>query len=129
MKDSCPQVSPASLAKSDDVRRAIRECARCAEIFFRSNRGTPSPRAHLRLSFLEFYLVSLPFRTQLRLFYCLVARDPIAWRAELVATCLEAGEASVSTQKFERAVTTYEHGLRVIPSHDELNAGLLATRR
>ena len=83
MKDSCPQVSAASLAKTDQVRRTIRECA----------------------------------------------RDPIAWRASLVSQCLESGESSVSSRNYEKALTQYEHGLRVVPTHTELNAGKLATQR
>lgn len=56
-------------------------------------------------------------------------RDPIAWRASLVSQCLESGESSVSSRNYEKALTQYEHGLRVVPTHTELNAGKLATQR
>ena len=46
-----------------------------------------------------------------------------------MASCLEMGEASVETQDYEKALSQYEHGLRVVPTHTALSAGKLATQR
>ena len=57
------------------------------------------------------------------------AVDPIGWRATLVAECVDGGERAHNDRNYEQAVQAYHHGLRVVPTHERLQAGLLSTRK
>lgn len=57
------------------------------------------------------------------------AVDPIGWRATLVADCVDSGERAHQDRNYSRAVASYHHGLRVVPTHTRLTEGMLNTRK
>jgi hypothetical protein len=57
------------------------------------------------------------------------AVDPIGWRAGLVANCVDRGERAHQERNYSNAVASYHHGLRVVPTHERLQEGLLNTRK
>ena len=57
------------------------------------------------------------------------AVDPIGWRAGLVASCVDRGERAHQERKYDNAIASYHHGLRVVPTHGRLQEGLLNTRK
>lgn len=59
----------------------------------------------------------------------LCAVDPIGWRAGLVANCVDSGERAHQERNYNNAIASYHHGLRVVPTHERLQEGLLNTRK
>ena len=57
------------------------------------------------------------------------AVDPIGWRAAFVADCVDSGERAHPERNSDHAIASYHHGLRVVPTHERLQQGLLHTRK
>ena len=59
----------------------------------------------------------------------LCAADPVGWRASIVASCVDGGDKAQHERKWDNALASYEHGLRVVPTHARLQSGITMTRQ